>query len=152
MRRALIAASLIALCGIAGAVAIRADDSGKERDLRAELIGTWRMVSLSSNGKDAALDKTVNYRHVTPGAFVWVSCNKTTGVILHAAGGGWRLDGNTFTEKAEYGTSNDFKLNGEHRIRVKIDGDHCYESGRADDESTIDVVWERVRPAQATAK
>src|SRR5947209_3262115 len=129
MKRALLAV-ILASCGACiGAVALRADDAGKEKELRANLVGTWRMVSMKVNGEANDLpNESITYKHITPAGFVWLSYKKDTGKIYRAGGGTWALHGNVFTDRDEYGVGDDFDVvrGHEHRFTAKVEGDRWF--------------------------
>ena len=152
MRRLMVAVSIMGAAVLVGAAAMRADDTSKEKELRASLIGTWRMTSMKVNGEERDLPRTsVTYKHVTPNGFMWLSYNRDDGKVFRAAGGTYTLHGDSYTEKIEYGMGDDFEVikNAEHAFTAKVDGDRWMHTGKLANGTTIDEVWERVRPQSA---
>jgi hypothetical protein len=131
--------------GAAGAADARAD-------LRAALVGTWKMASMKVNGQVNDLpESAVTYKHVTPGGFTWLSYNKDDGTIFRAAGGTYTLRGDAYTEKIEYGVGNDFQgiKNASHPFKCRIEGDTWFHTGKLASGTTIDEEWTRVKSADA---
>jgi hypothetical protein len=145
----MIAAFALALITMSIAVAdIHAKDTEKEKELRAQLIGTWRQVSQKVDGVDRTTPQVyMTFKHITPAGFVWLSHDKSTGMIIRAAGGTYVLSGNTYTERIEYGIGNDYEVirNSQHSFTARIDGDKWYHVGQLANGQTIDEVWERVQ-------
>ena len=142
--------SLAALC--IGVATLRGDESPKSADLRTALVGTWKMKSMKVNGQVNDLpESAITYKHVTPGGFTWLSYHKETGKMFRAAGGTWTLAGDAYTEKIEYGMSDDFDVikNASHPFKCRIEGDTWYHTGRLASGTTIDEVWTRVKPSDA---
>ena len=145
----------VALC-VAGVclsvVASRGQGANKSDELRATLVGTWKMKSMKINGQVNNLpEQAVTYKHVTPGGFVWLSYEKDTGKMFRSAGGTWTLAGDAYTERIEYGMSEDFNTikNASHSFKCRIEGDTWYHVGKLADGTAIDEVWTRVKPAEA---
>jgi hypothetical protein len=146
---------VVALC-VAGVclsfIASRGQAAGKSDELRAALVGTWKMTSMKVNGQKNTLpEQGVTYKHVTPAGFVWVSYEKDTGKMFRAAGGTWTLAGDAYTEKIEYGMGDDFDVikNASHAFQCRIEGDTWHHNGKLANGTTIDEVWTRVKPAEA---
>jgi hypothetical protein len=148
----------LGLCLVALFVSVaplRGDQSPKAADLRTSLVGTWKMKSMKVNGQDSDLpESSVTYKHVTPGGFTWLSFEKDTGKVFRAAGGTWTLAGDTYTEKIEYGMSNDFDVikNASHPFKCRIEGDTWTHSGHLANGTTLDEVWTRVKPSDTPAR
>ena len=124
--------------------------TGKPSDLRAALVGTWKMTSMKINGQKNTLpDEAVTYKHVTPAGFTWLSYPKDTGKVFRAAGGSYTLRGDEYTETIEYGVGDDFDVikNASHPFKCRIEGDTWYHTGRLANGTTIDEQWTRVKPA-----
>jgi hypothetical protein len=129
---------------------LRGDESPRSPDLRTALVGTWKMKSMKVNGQDSDLpESSVTYKHVTPGGFTWLSFHQESGKVFRAAGGTWTLAGDAYTEKIEYGMSNDFDAikNASHPFNCRIEGDTWYHTGHLANGTTLDEVWTRVKPA-----
>ena len=144
-----------------GAAVLRGDEKVKDKavaagdkpaDLRAALVGTWKMASMKVNGQDNPLpDAAVTYKHVTPGGFTWLSYPKETGQIFRCAGGTWTLAGDAYTETIEYGMGDDFDVikKQSHPFTCRIEGDTWHHTGKLANGTTIDERWTRVKPAEA---
>ena len=149
---------VVALC-VAGvclsALTLRGESPARSADLKSALVGTWKMTSMKVNGEKSDLpDVSVTYKHVTPAGFVWLSYAKDTGKVFRAAGGSYTLVGDAYTEKIEYGMSDDFDTikNASHAFTCRIEGDTWHHSGKLANGTAIDEVWTRVKPTEgATA-
>jgi hypothetical protein len=143
--------SILLVCAAAGSIltGLRADDSDKEKTLRASLIGTWKLISAKYDGQENDLPKTSpTIKHVTPAGFVFLSYDKDTGKMSRAGGGTYTLKGETYTETIEYGMGDDFEAikNASHSFTCKIDGDKWRHDGKLANGLTIEEVWERAKP------
>lgn len=151
MKRGLIGLVWICIGLTALVVGLRADDATKEKSLRSRLVGTWRMASMKVNGQENDLPKSaVTYKHVTPAGFMWLSHEKDTGKVFRAAGGTYTLRGDTYTEKVEYGMGEDFEVikNAEHPFTAQVEGDTWHHIGKLANGTTLEEVWERVKPSE----
>ena len=122
----------------------------KSADLRAALVGTWKMASMKVNGEDNPLTReAVTYKHVTPAGFTWLSYPKETGKVFRAAGGTYTLRGDEYTETIEYGVGSDFEgiKNASHPFKCRIEGDTWHHNGKLAGGTTIDEEWTRVKPS-----
>ena len=124
----------------------------KATDLRAALIGTWRMTSMKVDGQENDLpDTSVTYKHVTPGGFTWLSYEKDTGKMYRAAGGTYILKGDAYTETIVYGMGDDFEAikNASHPFTCRIEGDTWHHTGKLASGTTLDEKWTRVKAEDA---
>jgi hypothetical protein len=150
MKRVFLGATL-ALLGLGAVASLRADD--KDKDLHARLVGTWRMASAKFGGQESDLPQTsVTSKHVTPAGFMWLSHDKD-GKMTRAAGGAYTLRNEKYTEKIEYGMGDDFEVIKKAKISFacKVDGDKWFHTGELPNGTTIEEVWERVKPADSPA-
>ena len=149
MKRAIINSGLVFIALSFFAIGMQGGDSDNENALRANLIGTWKQVSMKVSGVDNPIPQTyTTYKHLTPSGFVWLSYDKISGRIIRAAGGTYTLNGNTYIETIEYGIGSDYEIikNSKPSFTANIDGDKWYHSGRLANGQTIDEIWERVKP------
>lgn len=149
MKRVAAVALIIGIASGMCVARIRADDSDKEKTLRANLIGTWKMVSGKYGGQESDLPNALpTLKHVTPGGFVFLSYDKATGKMSRAGGGAYTLKGETYTETIEYGIGDDFDVikSASHSFNCKIEGDKWHHEGKLANGLTIEEVWERVKP------
>jgi hypothetical protein len=133
----------------------RGDDASKSADLRAALVGTWKMTSMKIDGQKNDLpDTDVTYKHVTPAGFTWLSYHKDSGEIFRSAGGTYTLAGDQYTEKIEYGVGSDFEgiKNASHTFTCRIEGDTWHHTGALAGGTKIDEEWTRVKPPAGAAK
>ena len=131
-----------------------AKSAAKPADLRAALVGTWKMTSMKVNGEENDLPaSSVTYKHVTPGGFTWLSYQKDTGKVFRAAGGTYTLTGDAYTERIEYGMGDDFDgiKNASHAFKCRIEGDTWHHTGQLANGTKLDEQWTRVKPADAPA-
>jgi hypothetical protein len=75
-----------------GRVDTRAEDEGRGR-CASRLVGAWEREGLT----DSRQVKVFTGAH-----FVWVVCDRQTGVALSVGGGTYHFDGAALTEKYEY--------------------------------------------------
>jgi hypothetical protein len=132
------------------ALGTRFHSTASEKAMRAQLVGTWRIVSASYNGEASDLaQSSVTYKQVTPAGFTWLSFKKDTKIVYRAGGGTWTLDGNTYAEKINYGMGDDFEVvrNTTASFQCKVDGDRWYSKGKLVNGTTVDEVWQRIPPA-----
>ena len=142
---------LFVVCAAGGLIVsgLKADDNDKEKQLRASLVGTWKMVSGKYGGQESDLPRdSVTLKHVTPVGFVFLSYEKDTGKMTRSGGGTYTLKGETYTETVEYGLGDDFEVikNASHAFTCRIDGDKWHHDGKLANGLTIEEVWERVKP------
>ena len=133
---------------------VHGESPRKSDDLRAALVGTWKMKSMTIDGQKNDLPGTaVTYKHVTPSGFVWLSYEKDTGKVFRSAGGTYTLTGDAYTERIEYGMGDDFDgiKNASHAFKCRIEGDTWYHTGKLAGGTAIDEVWTRVKAAEAPA-
>ncbi len=145
-----LALACIGLCAMV--VRMRADDHERDQALRARLVGTWRASTMKFGGQESDLTKSaVTYKHVTPAGFMWLSHEKGTGKVFRAAGGTYSLKSGIYTETIEYGMGDDYEVIKNARIPFdcKVEGDKWYHKGKLNNGTTIDEVWERVKPNEA---
>ena len=131
---------------------LRGHAAAEDADLRAALVGTWKMKSMKVNGTARDLPETaVTYKHVTPAGFTWLSYEKETGKVFRVAGGTYTLNGDAYAEQIEYGNGRDFDLvkNAAHAFKCRIDADTWHHTGRLASGTTIDEEWTRVKPSDA---
>jgi hypothetical protein len=152
MKRLFLGAAL-ALLGLGAIATLRADDDN-DKALHAKLVGTWRMASAKFGGQESDLPQmSVTFKHVTPAGFMWLSHDKD-GLITRAAGGTYTLRNGKYTEKIEYGMGDDFEVIKKAKISFtcKVEGDKWNHTGELPNGTTIEEVWERVKPADMPAK
>jgi hypothetical protein len=149
MKRLTLGLALLILGTSVVAAEPRPGGATQETDLRAKLIGTWRSVSAKYDGQEhEPPENVVTYKHVTPTGFVWLSYEKDSGKIFRAGGGKYTLKGDSYAERVEYGAGDDFDAvkNAEHTFNCKIEGDRWFHTGKLAGGTTIEEVWERVKP------
>jgi hypothetical protein len=157
-RRAALVLTLAGLLVTALSLAVasaRGDDASKSSDLRAALVGTWKMTSMKVDGQKNDLpDTDVTYKHVTPAGFTWLSYHKDSGEVFRAAGGTYTLAGDQYTEKVDYGVGSDFDgiKNASHTFTCRIEGDTWYHTGSLAGGLKIDEQWTRVKAGETTKK
>ena len=142
----------VALISLGTIATLRADDAQKEQELRARLIGTWKMASAKFGDQESDLpEKATTYKHVTPGGFIWESHEKDTGKMFRAAGGSYTLKSDSYTEKIEYGLGDDFETikKSSPSFKCRIEGDKWFHTGELANGLKIEEVWERVKPAES---
>ena len=151
MKRVIITGGLaLALVGMCiASVNMQAERTAFDNGLHLSLVGTWRLVSMKIRGEESRLPEiSVTYKHITPCAFMWVSYEPVTGRIFRAAGGTYTILGNNYTEKIEYGVGGDYEIikSTQPSFTAKVDGDRWYHDGILANGTTIEEIWERLKP------
>ena len=150
MKRA-ITGLVLALVGLCLTVLTLRADVEKDRQVHANMVGTWRMATMKINGKENDLPQdSITYKHITPVGFVWLSFEKKTGKVFRSAGGTWTLKGDVYTEKIEYGVGGDFDVVNQTSpsFTLKLVGDKWSHTGDLANGTHLEEVWERVKPAE----
>ena len=112
-----------------------------------KLVGTWRLISSSYNGRDFSFPEGVTVvKHVTPTHFATFIYDED-GKISRAARGRYELDGDTYKETPEYGTSQNF---GEIRSKVqsfrcRLDGDIWHHEGELSSGLRLHETYQRAK-------
>jgi hypothetical protein len=135
---------IVALAATASAV--RADDPKGEAKGENKLVGTWKLVSATYDGRQfKGAEGTTTVKHITPTQFMWVTYDED-GKVTRAAGGGYTLKGETYEETPKYGISSDFDLikGKAQTFKWKVEGNKWHHDGKLSNGLTIEEVWERV--------
>jgi len=124
-----------------------------ERDdakLRQQLVGSWRIVSASFDGKPSELHKTsITIKHVTPVHVIWIGYQPEDRRIFRSAGGSWKITEGRYVETMRYGLDEKFKTSTfgrEFPFDCRFDGDKWIQSGTLANGIFLEEIWQRVKP------
>ncbi len=135
MRR-MIAGTVLALFVVVCSIGF--DDAPKEEKANEALVGTWERDS------DHFPENFVQIKHITPTHFTWVIYDSKEMVPYASAGGTWKLEGKTYTEKVEFATPSHEHLRGKEVVLdVVVKGDKFHQHGVLDTGFVIDEDWIR---------
>jgi hypothetical protein len=110
----------------------------------ASLVGTWKMIKGSFNGKEFVPRTTILKLH-TPTHYVFVDYD-SDGKIVDFVGGTYMLTGGRYETKPMYGAGPAFNsVKGKAQsFECKLEGTRWYHKGTLSSGLTIDEIWERI--------
>ena len=110
----------------------------------AILVGTWKMIKGSFNGKEFVPKTTILKLH-TPTHYVFVDYD-TDGKIVDFVGGTYTLTRGRYETKPIYGAGPAFNsVKGKAQsFECKVEGTTWYHKGTLSSGMTIDEIWERI--------
>lgn len=110
------------------------------------LLGSWRLVSATYNGHAPNLGKVVEIKDVTDSQFTWFRYEPGSKKITEAGGGPYSVSGDMYSEKIVYGLGKDYEVVRGHEIALhwKVEGTSWHISGRLNNGTTIEEVWEKM--------
>jgi len=121
-----------------------------EAKLRQQLVGSWRIVSASFDGKPSELHKTsVTIKHVTPVHVIWIGYQPEDRRIFRSAGGSWKITEGRYVETMRYGLDEKFKTSTfgkEFPFDCRFDGDKWIQSGTLANGIFLEEIWQRIKP------
>jgi hypothetical protein len=124
-----------------------ADPRGaKAADAENKLIGTWRMISATSDGQESDEPKRlICIKHVTPTHWMWAHINPETKKIEVAACGTYTLKNDSYVEIPLYtlGEGVEELRDRPQRFTWRIEGNKWYHTGELSDGLKLAEVWER---------
>lgn len=152
MKNKYLAAAAVAvvmfLAALAAVVIHGAGSTQSPADGRAKLVGTWRLASGKYGGRESPLpEKSTTFKHVTPTHFTWMIYEGETGRITRAGGGTYTLQGDKYTESAQYGIGGDIDtMKGkDHTFSCRVEAGKWYSTGALANGMEISEVWELVK-------
>lgn len=109
-----------------------------QQGLDAGLLGTWERLE----------EEAPQYRHIkmlSPGHFVWVSYDLTTGRVVSMGGGTFEFDGRVYIERLEFASDNlPAEIIGEDQFfTAKLKGDEWRHEGTLSNGFQVREVWTR---------
>jgi hypothetical protein len=146
MRRLWAAGLVVAVVVSAAGTPATADEPKGDAKADNKLIGTWKLVSAKYAGKESKVPEGfTTLKHITPAQMMWLTYDKD-GKVIRAAGGGYTLKGDDFTDTPEYGVGSDFDtVKGmTHTFKCKVEGNKWFHTGKLASGLEIEEVWERV--------
>ena len=127
---------------------VRAQDTA-QTDAKS-LIGSWKLVSATYNGRTQELGKVIKIKHVTDSQFMWFVYEPGNKKVTDAAGGPYSVKGDLYSEKIVYGLGKDYEVVRGHEIPLhwKMEETTWRVSGRLNNGLMIEEVWEKIRIGQ----
>lgn len=124
-----------------------------ERDhevLRQKLIGTWRIVSASIDGKASELHRTsITLKLVTPTHMIWIGYQPEDRRIFRSAGGSWKVLDGRYVETMRYGLDATFRegsFGKSFGFDCRFEGNRWIQSGTMPGGVFLEEIWERLEP------
>lgn len=153
----LVTIGLSLLCALALPVVIRnstlvassADQETNEKVLREKLVGSWRIVSASFDGKPSELHRTsITIKHITPVHIIWIGYQPEDRKIFRSAGGSWTIQDGRYVETMRYGLADTFKADTFGKtfaFDCRFEGNRWIQSGKMPGGLVLEEIWERVK-------
>ncbi len=108
-----------------------------EKVLRERLVGTWKIVSATLNGKPSELHKkSITLKLITPTNMIWIGYQPEDRRIFRSAGGSWTIKEGRYVETMRYGLDEKFKSNSFGKslgFDCRFEGDRWIQSGKIGD-------------------
>jgi hypothetical protein len=144
---------LLVVCMATGyAFRARSTSAATDKTLEEQLIGSWRILSASFDGKESELhQKSVTIKHITPVQFVWLGYDPTKRQIFRSAGGSWRVVDGKYEETMHYGLDEDFaaKTKGKQfTFDCTFEGNTWTMRGTMPGGMVLVETWERIEPGE----
>lgn len=146
-----ISASLLLLVGSAGLLqSYSHSKADSEKELRDQLVGTWKILSASFDGKPSELhQKSITLKHITPVHVQWIGYQPDDRKIFRSAGGSWNIRDGKYVETMRYGLNENFKqstFGKDFPFDCKFEEDRWIQSGTLPNGSKLIEIWQRVKP------
>lgn len=118
----------------------------------SDICGTWELVEFNHGGGQVVINtgSLKRVKTITENKFVWVHFNSSDKVASSSAGGKYSIEGNTYSESIDYGSS--FMKSYVRTISVftyKIDGDYLTIEGKLGSGLYITEKWKKVNLPEA---
>lgn len=142
----------IGICAFFLSAILAADPSRADEPKKVDakpndaLVGTWKLASAKYGGQPFAFPEGfTTMKIVTPGRYVLVIYNKEGGVA-RAAGGVYKIAGDSYEETPEFSTSENFEaIRGKPQaFKWKIEDGKWHHGGTMSSGMVVEEVWERV--------
>jgi hypothetical protein len=137
------------------AAASRAASEQDPEVLRKNLIGTWRIVSASFDGKASELHRTsITLKLVTPTHMIWIGYQPEDRRIFRSAGGSWKVLDGRYVETMRYGLDATFRegsFGKSFGFDCRFEGKRWIQSGTMPGGVFLEEIWERLEPDEDVA-
>jgi hypothetical protein len=124
-------------------------ESSSEKDLREKLVGSWKIVSASFDGKPSELHRTsVTIKHITPVHIIWIGYQPEDRKIFRSAGGSWTIAEGRYVETMRYGLADTFKQDSFGKslgFDCRFEGDKWIQSGKLPNGVMLEEIWQRIQ-------
>ncbi len=147
------------VCGLAAWLTSYASENNPEMSdtqLRESLVGSWRIVSASFDGKPSELHRTsITIKHITPVHVIWIGYQPEDRRIFRSAGGSWTITDHRYVETMRYGLDERFKESNfgmSLGFDCKFDGDKWIQSGKLPNGVFLEEIWQRIGPNEDVSK
>jgi hypothetical protein len=136
-----------------------ADDETKKQEtdpkvLREKLVGSWKIVAASFDGKPSELHKTsITLKHITPVHIIWIGYQPEDRAIFRSSGGSWTIENGRYVETMRYGIGDKFKENSFGKtfgFDCRFEGDQWIQSGKING-VFLEEIWQRVQENEDVA-
>lgn len=121
-----------------------------EQELRDKLVGSWKIVSASFDGKPSELHRTsITIKHITPVHVIWIGYQPEDRRIFRSAGGSWTTKEMKLVETMRYGLDEKFREGSFGKslaFDCRFEEDRWIQSGKLPNGVFLEEIWQRVKP------
>jgi hypothetical protein len=126
-----------------------------EKVLREKLVGTWKILTASIDGKPSELHKTsITLKHITPVHMIWIGYQPEDRKVFRSAGGSWTIRDGRYVETMRYGLDEKFKENSfgkTYGFDCRFEEDRWIQSGKLGNGVFLEEIWQRVKENEDVA-
>lgn len=123
-----------------------------EQELRDKLVGSWKIVSASFDGKPSELHRTsITIKHITPVHVIWIGYQPEDRRIFRSAGGSWTTKDMKLVETMRYGLDEKFRessFGNSLAFDCRFEEDRWIQSGKLPNGVFLEEIWQRVKPEE----
>jgi hypothetical protein len=123
--------------------------------LREKLVGSWKIVSASFDGKPSELHRTsVTIKHITPVHIIWIGYQPEAREIFRSSGGSWTIQDGRYVETMRYGIGEKFRESSfgkSYGFDCRFEGDKWIQSGKMPNGVFLEEIWQRVQENEDVA-
>ena len=123
--------------------------------LREKLVGSWKIVSASFDGKDSELHRTsITIKHITPVHVIWIGYQPEAREIFRSSGGSWTIENGRYVETMRYGIGEKYKetsFGKSYGFDCRFEGDRWIQSGKMPNGVFLEEIWQRVKENEDVA-
>ncbi len=73
-------------------------------------MGSWKLVKATYGGEPLNFNGAVKIKNVTDSQFMWFAHKEDSRIVTDVGGGPYSVNGDTYTERLDYGLGANFKL------------------------------------------
>jgi hypothetical protein len=121
-----------------------------EKVLRERLVGSWKILSASFNGKPSKLHaESVTIKHITPVHIIWIGYQPEQRQIFRSSGGSWTIRDGKYSETMRYGIGENFReksFGKSFSFDCRFEGNKWIQSGTMPDGTVLEEIWQRIEP------